>query len=145
MTQFVTLGAEDLQPLEQIEAAIALDPLYLDKAPYPIATKSKLRRWLVRDDAPRERQMDDAELYAEIADAYDKVKLALSDPGVEGKDKAAVLKSLSELLTKLVALREKQLGVREQARFQKTVIEVLEEVLEPHQRTLFIEKLGHVQ
>lgn len=145
MTKFVTLGAEDLQPIEQIEAALALDPLYIDRAPYPVAQKSALRRWLQRPEPVRDRPMDDEELYSEIADAYEKVKLALSDPGVEGKDKAAVLKSLSELLSKLVGLREKQLGIRQQAQFQKTVIQVMEEVLEPAQRTQFLEILGRVQ
>jgi hypothetical protein len=134
-----------LVPFRALEAQIGVHPDILDRpeCPYPDHIKDFVRRMLA-DNGPTELvRYDDDDLYGEICKLLEDIKKAslnvnTSDP----KDKVQILKNATDLLTKLVGLREKQHNVREHARFIRSVIELLESLLTPAQRTEFVEKMG---
>lgn len=56
-------------------------------------------------------------------------------------EKMAVLKTKVSLLEKLTTLQERNIGMKQLAEYQKTVLELIETILEPHQRTALIDRL----
>lgn len=136
-----------LVPFRAIQAQVAAHPDILDRddCPYPDHIRSFLRPLLgVAGPGPGERvRYDDDDLYQEIVDLYEDVKAATTAINTnDAKDKVQILKNSTDLLTRLVALREKQLNIRQMGQFQKAVVEFMEGTLTPAQRAEFIEKLG---
>lgn len=140
------IDAPYLTNFRALRLMLLKDPEVLDKpeCPYSQEVKNFLRDVFKPAPPVREvRRYEDDDLYAEICDLYDRVKVSIDTMGtVEAKEKSQILKNATELLTKLVTLREKQSSVREMARFQRIVIDVLEGVLTPAQRSEFLERLG---
>lgn len=133
-----------LIPFRAIDAQLKQHPDLLERAecPYPKAVRDFLSTRLANKPVDIKRNYDDDDLEAEIAELYSELKSAGFGSGVDAKDKAQVLKTYADLLTKMVALRERMMNVRYMGAFQKSVIEMLETVLTPGQRSDFIEKMG---
>jgi hypothetical protein len=132
-----------LTPLRAIELQMKDFPGLLDRAdcPYTPQVKAFLRQ--LGGQVTKGEYSED-ELIDEITELYNDLKNASSTVvTTDAKDKVAILKTSADLLTRMVALKEKALNIREVSRFQKTVIEVLETVVTPAQRAEFIEKLGN--
>ena len=64
-----------------------------------------------------------------------------NDKGLSPNEKMRYYKELSALLEKLVSLEERALGLKKVHDFHKAVMEVMESVLSPTQRTDVMEKL----
>lgn len=132
--------------LRAIRLLLEKDPAYLDHeaCPYPPDMRSFLKELL--KPPPTVRTMvryDDDDIFTEVCDMYDQVRDSIATLGaVDAKERSQILKNGTDLLTKLVTLREKQSGIRDQARFVKSVIELLEAVLTPAQRTEFLTHMG---
>lgn len=141
MPTFPTITDAALVPFRAIEA----QPGCLDdpSCPYPDHIKAFLRK-LQSDGGPAERiRYDDDDLYQEVVDLYEDVKATSGKINTnDAKDKVQILKNSTDLLTKLVALREKQFNIRQMAQFQRSVLELLEGVLTVEQRSEFIERMG---
>lgn len=132
-----------LVPFRAIEAHLKRDPTYLEKAPYADSVRSFLAKRLGEQTAPERPEYDDDDLLGEISWLYNEVKRASSTTAsADPKDRFQMFKTASDQLTKLVSLRERQLNVRYMADFQRAVLELLESVITPGQRSDFIELMG---
>lgn len=136
-----------LVPFRAIEAQLKQFPDLLDRpdCPYNPSVKSFLRRFAGETPIaiPEEGAMDDDDLVTETAALYRRIQTtSQSTQATDAKDQAQIFKILADLLGKLITLREKAMNVRSMSQFQRSVIEVLETVVTPAQRSEFIEKLG---
>jgi hypothetical protein len=145
--RYPTFSDASLVPFRAIDAQLKQYPDLLDRSdcPYPPHVKTLLRRLVGEPGAAPvpEQPLDDDDLVTETSTLYRSIKTAgetmkSSDP----KDQMAIFKTSADLLSKLVTLREKAQSVRQMSQFQRAVIEVLEQVITPAQRSEFIEKLG---
>lgn len=145
----------DVLVFRALELQLAAHPDLLDRAdcPYSPDIKAVLRRALSRstssgsgDVAERLEavvELDHDDILAEITQLYrelrrDSVNSITSDP----KEKAALSKTYADLLTRMVTLKERGLGVRDVAKFQSAVMSFLEQICTPAQRTDFVQILG---
>lgn len=128
--------------LRAIRLLMEKDATYLDRpeCPYNPDLKAFLKELFKPVAAVRPMiRYDDDNIFTEVCDMYDQVRESISTLGaIDAKERSQILKNATDLLTKLVTLREKQSGIRDQARFVKSVIELLEAVLTPAQRTEFL-------
>ncbi len=88
---------------------------------------------------------DPAIMETEISTIYVRVKLmiqTLSKNTDSDKDTVAMLTNAVKLLEKLTSLAEVNLGHKKSADFKAVVMSVLEDVLQPDQRTEFVTKLA---
>lgn len=144
---YPTITDAQLVPFRALEAQLGQFPDILDRSdcPYPPHIKSLMRRLTGDATVAREVTYTDDDLVRETAELYNEVRLAGQTlKSTDAKDQMAVLKTSSDLLTKLMTLREKAVNIREMSRFQKSVIEVLETVITPDQRSEFMEKMGKI-
>lgn len=145
----------DVLVFRALELQLAAYPDLLDRAdcPYSPDIKAVLRRALSRStstggtgvDARLEAvaELDHDDILAEITQLYqelrrDSVNSVTSDP----KEKAALSKTYADLLTRMVTLKERGMGVRDVAKFQSAVMSFLEQICTPAQRTDFVQILG---
>lgn len=132
--------------LRAVRLLLEKDPTYLDnpECPYNPDLKAFMKELFKPAAAVRAMvRYDDDNIFTEVCDMYDQVRASITTLGaVDAKERSQILKNATELLTKLVTLREKQSGIRDQARFVKSVIELLEAVLTPAQRTEFLNSMG---
>jgi hypothetical protein len=142
--QYPRLDDATLIPFRAIEALLKQTPdlLQRDDCPYSASVREFLVTRLGKGEFKKIDYSDD-DLETEIADLYTELKRAglsvtMSDP----KDKIAMLKTASELLTKLVSLKERIQNVRQMGQFQRTVVELMERILTPAQRSNFVDSLG---
>jgi hypothetical protein len=133
-----------LVPFRAIEAQMGTFPDLLNRpdCPYPPHIRAFLARLAGTQVEAREAYTDDEQL-EEITSLYEEIKRSgLNVNTTDPKDKMQILKAAADLLTKMTSLREKQINIRQMAHFQRSVLEVLESVLTPAQRSEFVEKLG---
>jgi hypothetical protein len=134
-----------LIPFRAIEAQLKKYPDFLDRSecPYPTAVREFLASRLGQSTEPiAKANYDDDDLASEIAELYSELKRAgFNATGVDAKEKSQVLKTYADLLTKMVALRERVMNIRYMSSFQKTVIQILETLLTPAQRSEFVERM----
>ena len=137
-----------LVPLRAIELQLREFPDLLSRAQCPYSPTIRLFLERLGDQAAPAMVIDydHDDTIAEISQLYNELKRVAFKAGqVHGgdtKDQMGVLKTASDLLGKLVDLKAKAFSNRDMSRFQKTVIEVLEGILTPAQRTEFIDKIG---
>jgi hypothetical protein len=110
--------------------AIDVQPGCLDDpaCPYPPAIKAFLKR-LIGDTTPIKAFND---IYRQLQDV---------PVTTDTKENIAMFKVRADLLTKMVSLKERAMNARDMARFQRTVVEVLDQIITPAQRNEFLEKL----
>lgn len=143
---YPTISDASLVPFRAIEAQLGDFPDLLDRSdcPYPPHIRLLLRRLIGEHVGPIvDADLDDDDLVKETISLYQEVKrsglnINTNDP----KDRMAILKTAADLLTKIVTLREKAVNIREMSIFQKIVLDLLESVLTPAQRSEFVEKMG---
>lgn len=137
-----------LIPFRALEAMLKTYPDLFTRpeCPYPPAIRAFLAKMLASGSPPVEQgPFQDDDLVTETSRLYREIQTSLQTmENVDAKDRATIFKTSTDLLGKLVAMREKSMNMREMSRFQKTVIEVLESVLTPAQRSEFVEKLSDV-
>jgi len=144
MATYPTITDATLVPLRAIQLQLIEDPDFLnhDDCPYPTHIRDFLRVFGGVQSEKRGSYSED-ELIDDITDLYEELKTitrSVNNPDV--KDKIALMKTAGDLLTRMVALKEKAVNMRSMSQFQRAVVEVLETVITPAQRSEFIEKLG---
>lgn len=144
---YPTLTDAQLVPFRALEAQLGQFPDLLDRqdCPYPPHIRTLVRRLIGEHVGPVvDEAMGDDDLVQETINLYREIQRASTNVNTsDPKDKMAIFKTSADLLTKLVALREKAVNIRQMSQFQKAVVEVLESVLEPAQRSDFVEKIGN--
>lgn len=146
------LSEATLTPFRAIEIQLQNDPDFLDRpeCPYPPMIKAMLRRlaggqMAVATGTEDAQALVDAGLEGldiEIAKLFLQVKQDINTyTGSDPKDKMAFTRTAQDLLSKIVDMQAKRYNVRNFARAQAIMVEVLEEFLTPAQRTTFLTKL----
>lgn len=145
---FPTITTEMLVPFQALLAQLATDPKVLDQAdcPYSNETKDFLKRlagFATSTGGNTAIAFTTEELEQEVSDLLRSAKEASANLGtIEAKDKMAVLKGQGQLLEKLIELRERMLNLKHMSAFKRVVIDVLDTVCTPAQRTEITTKLG---
>lgn len=143
MITFPTITDATLVPFRALQVQLADDPLLFKRSdcPYPTHISAFLLDILDKKER-RVSEYSDNDLIQETIDLYDEVKRAgMSSGSVDPKDKMSILKTSADLLNKLVTLRERAMNVRDMSDFQRKVVECLEAVVTPAQRSEFLEKM----
>lgn len=79
-------------------------------------------------------------LYRETQSLFKDLKNAKVSSG-ETAEQMSYFRTATSLMEKMISLQERALGLKEISEFQKAVLDVMESVLEPSQRTEVMEKL----
>lgn len=141
--RYPPISDTSLVPVRAVQALLKNHPDALDQqdCPYSPSIRAFLRElFAIRAEAVE--VYDDDELGIEIVRLYKEVQRmqASSDP----KEAAQIAKTKAGLLEKMLEMRERQINVRNMAKFQKVVVETMETILTPAQRSDFTEKLANV-
>ena len=145
MPTYPKLNEASLIPFKALMLQLKDDPDLFSRSecPYEVGVKDFLAELLGGAQEPK--SYDDDNLVHETIKLFEVAKEATQMTVADPKDRVAMVKNASDLLGKLIAMRQTAMNIRSMSQFQKTVIEVLEGVLEPHQRSEFIEKLANVR
>lgn len=111
----------------------------LDDAPYSVEIKSWFLRQLVV--VPGSAEIGDLETEARALFQQMKTLSGEIAASNDVKEKIAILKVGAQLLEKLLILQERAADVKAYAKFQRDVIDILQEILNPEQRTLVMDRL----
>jgi hypothetical protein len=142
MPKYPSINEVTLTSLRALEVQLKEFPDLLDRdeCPYSSAVRERLKALFVAGEV---KNYDEDELVVEITALYERVRReSASMTSTDPKDQMQILKTSSDLLTKLVTLKERAMNLRDMARFQKEVIQVLEGLISPAQRAEFIQILG---
>lgn len=143
-----------LTPLRVLRELMKSNPTMLDDGtcPYPKQVKEFLRElmsagqgslgWDQLVEVPIE--LDDPEqLLREFEKIYSQLQAIQTTFGsLDPKDRVQWAKAAIGLLERVVTLKERTFNLKNHSTFQKTVLDVLEQVLTPDQRSAFVDKLG---
>jgi hypothetical protein len=132
-----------LVAIRAIEVQLENCPDLLDRTdcPYPPHIRTLLKKLCGGGGKEKvRREFTDTDLEAEIQDLYEELRLTMVTG--DAKDQLAMIKTRADLLTRMVALKERAMNVRDMGRFQRTVIEVIEGHLTPVQRNEVMESLA---
>lgn len=144
---YPTLTGTDMTPFRVLKSQLALDPDYLSRpdCPYPQVLKAELAE-LLTGRVKAVRKLDDADdLLIELTGVYDSLKEMGEQIGtIDAKDKIQWMKAQVSVLERLTELMSRVVNMRQMSRFRRVVLELLDNILEPAQRTLFVEKLGEI-
>lgn len=141
--------AKNLTPFHTIKALLEKDPGYLDAAacPYEPEVKATIKKMMagfglmIADQAVALETAEDLE--AQLNGIYSNLVTFGKNVGVNDTgDKIAWAKASMGLLDRIIQLRERVYNFKNYSDFQKRVFECLDGVVEPAQRSEFIEKLG---
>lgn len=151
------LDEATVKSIEIVRQLHAEHPSYWLESPYSGAIEALLKRWFEAVQAPAPAAETPAEspapapedgtarwefLYNESKTLYTKLKNESTDfTKMDGTEKAAYFRVATSLLDKLITYQERTLNLKQIHDFQMTVLEVMEEVLTPGQRTEVMEKL----
>lgn len=131
-----------ITPLQALALQFAEDPNIFESkdCPYSATLKEGLRKLLVPVTHPDGTVFSNDEIVVEITDLYKTLKNVTMSG--DTREQIALMKTTADLLTKMVALKEKAISIREVASFQRAVLEILDSIITPQQRAEFVERLG---
>jgi hypothetical protein len=130
-----------LQLLEQDPGLLA-DP----DCPYSADTKAFLEglgaKTEVPDGAPADKW---AKLERETGRLYDELKDSKDNLSIEDHaERMSYFRTATSLLDKLVGLQERAVGLKAIGTFHQTVLDIMEDILDPGQRTEVMQRLEKV-
>lgn len=141
MSFYPTITADMLTPFRAVTSMIKQNPAYLNDAecPYTDDVKKQLALMIGGDPlavaAPIELKTPE-DMERELVQIYSDIKrMEREIQTVDAKDKVQWAKAIVGILERLIVLRERNFNVKQLAEFQKTVIQIMDEVCEPAQRT----------
>lgn len=117
-----------------------------DEAPYSMETKLALLKLLAPVDEVVETPRDKWEkLERETQRLYDELKDSKDNLSIEDHaERMSYFRTATSLLDKLVGLQERAVGLKAIGQFHQTVLDIMEDVLDPGQRTEVMERLQKV-
>lgn len=151
MIKYPTITDATLVPFRALEIQLKGNLDLFDRAecPYPPAVKLFLKRALSPGGGAvvtGTAVYSDDEAVQEVTDLYRELKrvafVGTQVSSGDSKDQVDILKKASDLFGKLIDLRSKAITVRDMGKFQQAVIQMLEKVVTPSQRSEFIEIMG---
>lgn len=170
MSNYPTLRLGVLQAMSDLKTLVDADPEYLRKpdCPYDSATVELLERLfkpievevikeVVVDKPTRgktgrpstKNQLNDDDALEVEREAKELLKelrsLGRTNEGemkqLDTTTKLTIIKTQTQLMEKLVSLRERFTNVRKVAEFQQTVMSILDELVDEDKREVFLERL----
>ena len=136
---------------EQITVVIDLikaEPDLLDdeECPYSDSTKAFLRKMVESDELVSEEPQDKwRKLERETQRLYDDLKESKDNLTTEDHaERMSYFRTATSLLDKLVGLQERAVGLKAIGTFHQTVLDIMEDVLDPGQRTEVMQKLEQI-
>lgn len=141
---FPPITREQLWPFKIVRELLKDDPRALDDAncPYDPEVKAFFLEKTASGEAKTEKKSWD-DLENEIQDlmaGLDKFWDTLKPD--DTTEQMQYFRTKTQLIEKLVALRERATNIKEVGEFQKKVLDFIEEVLEPGQRTAFMQRMA---
>lgn len=136
-----------LTPLQAVKGLMALDPEYLTRPGCPYSKDVKEFLSLTFAGASVDLGVKGLEspedLDRELRETYAQLQtLAKTIENLDAKDKVVWLRATTGILERLIDLRARNLNQKHLSEFQSTVLSVLDDLLEPQQRTEFSRRLG---
>ena len=118
------------------------NPHYLDSAPWSADLKDWFARWTGRQAPAGEASPELDDLEAEARELFSQMKAMQSElADMSIKDKLSYVNGAVRLLDKLLILQERAANVKANAKFQAEVMSIIQDVLEPAQRTIVMDRL----
>lgn len=135
-----------LTPFRALKGLMLSDPEYLSRpeCPYTLDVREFITELFSTGSVGPSVALETPEdLERELAVSYDQLRrMGEKIDVIDAKDRIQWAKAQMGLLERIIALRERVLNMRMISEFQRGVIALLDEVLEPAQRTAFVERLG---
>lgn len=149
---FPSIDAKTLVPLRIIQAELAQNPDFLDdpECPYSPELKQFLSLLKPKNDPkePEKPRFLGAQgdkwsiLEAEAAKLYDDLRSFSTAIGKEDvAERMSYFRTATSLLEKIVSINERAVGLKHIHDFQQTVLQVMDDVLTPDQRTTVMQRL----
>lgn len=140
------LGDEALFALDIIARNIKTDPEYLLDAPYPDAVLEIFGQMPAGSEATETLDLENEDKWDRLQRESDNLFRGLTDAGKQldvrdNAEKMAYFRTATSLLDKIVGIQERILNLRAVSRFHSTVMAIMEDVLDPGQRTDVMERL----
>lgn len=150
------LDIPTLRHIRTVQKLYEIHPTYFMESPYPgevedffnnLKGKNKAQKSQAFNDAASILDMSSDNKWDNLAKEALKLYGQLQEVQFDAEsptEKISYFKTVSNLLEKLVSLQERALGLKSVHEFHKAVMNVMEEVLTPTQRTDVMEKLQTV-
>ena len=145
---FPPLSPEAAQTVVTILKLVAGDAGYLldEACPYPGDLKVAMRAVaLVKADEVVEGMDKWDRLEHEAQQLFNSLKKTKINETGDMSDQMAYYRTMTSLLEKLVSLQERAAGLKQMSEFQNAIIQFLDELCTPDQRTNLMERLKKVQ
>lgn len=123
---------------------------YLDEAPYSDAIKKSLNLMFAKTDTPVSTlsvpsfDTADLDLKTETSYLYKEAKSLLKSNVLDEKDRAAVIKTMTSQMEKLISLVERTENINQIRDFETKVLKALKNVL-PEKREEFLTELARLE
>ena len=135
--------------IRQIQRLVAGDPDFLNDSPYPedfVKLFKPKASSLPETNTPlsfAEIEIGDFEVEAE--DLFKYIKgLKPSEKELATKEGIDWTKAMTSLLEKLLSIKERAAKLKDVAAFEAAVVEFMQDILTPAQRTQFMDKIANV-
>lgn len=151
MTQqnnYPSITYEQVFALYTISQNMKQDPTYLENSPYSETIRKSLQ--LIFHKVERnnlyasEISSEDLDLKQETQSLYRETKALLHTNVLDEKDKAAIIKTATSQMEKIISLIERSEAISQIREFEAKVLRVLKKVL-PEQREEFIQELARME
>ncbi len=147
---YPTISSSMMVPFRAVMTLMEQDPRYLDRpeCPYSNDVKDILRRYAqkggVKADKVIEKTLQNHDdLDRELVEVFNELHSIQNSLGeMDPKDKVQWMKAVVSVLDKIITLRERNFDGKKLSEFQRVVLAFLEEIMEPSQRTEFVNRLG---
>lgn len=145
------LTAEQIVPLRAIKGLLVNRPDMLDvpDCPYSPDVTAFLKELLQTkvSDLPQQAEIISLEDPDAIGDQLEQIYSNLMTfqndiKTTDAKDKVQWAKAVVSILERIISQRERVFNLKNYSHFQRQVIDFLDAILEPSQRTDFVERLG---
>lgn len=149
--KYPELNFEIVFDIYNIGQAMKRDPAYIEESPYPEMVRKTLKRIFFPTDTggiqpirPEIINTADLDIKRETEYLYLETKQLLQSKTVDEKDRAAIIKTATSQMEKLITLIEKANDLRNRQEFETKVLKVLKKVL-PEKKEEFLEELAHME
>jgi hypothetical protein len=140
------IEAKNLSPFRTIRAMLEKDPEYLDRpeTPYDVETKGFLKLMMGGKANVAAIALDTPEdLEKQLNAIYSDLMAFGANQGLKDQsDKISWAKAVTSILDKVISMKERTINAKNYSDFQKRVIDILDGLLTPAQRSDFVDRLG---
>lgn len=138
------LDTSTLKNVEIVRQLVQKHPSYFLESPYGSEAETLLTKWFKRarsdTDGGVEAERSFDGLIAELEFIFSDLKTAR--PPDSSEEKIAYIKTSTLVLERIVGLQERAFNVKQVSDFQRAVMQIMDEVMTPTQRTVIMDKMA---